>query len=385
MPGAVTLFVDCQNCEPEYFDFFKSAIGFVNFVRDRHLADVHVLISRQETGSSGREWLLEFIGLDRFPGMTDTLKFISPPNETDDAIRKGLVKTITMGLMRFVNRTPQAKDLQINYTRPTSQAQTRDRWNYWVFNINLDGYTSGQATYKYFSLYTDVSANRVTEGLKIKLDFWTNYSQRKYPEDMYLSRSLGFNAAVAPSITAHWSLGATLDCYANTYSNVRGSYSLGPAVEYDIFPYKESSRRMLRISYGVYVKYVDYVEKTIYEKENEVLSKHWLEFDVDLTQPWGQVSTSVSWSNYLRDFGKNRISLSGTVSFNLVSGLQLTSNGGYSRIHDQIALPAGGATQEQQLLQLREQATSYDYWVSFGFKYTFGSKYNNVVNRRFGW
>ena len=39
---------------------------------------------------------------------------------------------------------------------------------------------------------------------------------------------------------------------------------------------------------------------------------------------------------------------------------------------------------DQILLQRKELATQFEYFTSFGFTYTFGSIYNNVVNPRFG-
>jgi hypothetical protein len=36
------------------------------------------------------------------------------------------------------------------------------------------------------------------------------------------------------------------------------------------------------------------------------------------------------------------------------------------------------------LLQRKQMATQYEYFTGFGFTYTFGSIYNNVVNPRFG-
>jgi hypothetical protein len=41
------------------------------------------------------------------------------------------------------------------------------------------------------------------------------------------------------------------------------------------------------------------------------------------------------------------------------------------------------ASEEEVLLQLRQLATSYSYYVSFGISYRFGSPFNNVVNTRF--
>ena len=46
--------------------------------------------------------------------------------------------------------------------------------------------------------------------------------------------------------------------------------------------------------------------------------------------------------------------------------------------------PEEGASLEDVLLRRKMQKTDYSYYTSFGFTYTFGSIYNNVVNPRFG-
>jgi hypothetical protein len=54
-----------------------------------------------------------------------------------------------------------------------------------------------------------------------------------------------------------------------------------------------------------------------------------------------------------------------------------------SRIRNQLYLPRGEATDEEILVRQRQLATSYQYYISVGFSYSFGSIYNNVVNTRF--
>jgi hypothetical protein len=287
--------------------------------------------------------------------------------------------------MRFVNRTPQGMDISIGYERPSQQAEVRDKWNYWVFNVKTQAYFDGDKGYRHLYLYSNIDANRVTEALKIKSQFWSNYNEQKFTDDKYISRSYGVYGAVAPSLTEHWSLGFQGEWYASTYSNIDAGALAGPLIEFNVFPYKETSRRMLTLTYSITARYYDYVERTIFEKDTEWRVKQGLECYVETTQPWGKLYTSVSWSNFLHDFSKNRVSVSGSFSLNLVSGLQLTGDIYYSRLYDQIALPAGGVTDNESLLRLREQATSYSYSGSFGLQYTFGSKYNNVVNRRFNW
>jgi hypothetical protein len=52
--ATITAFLDCQNmfCD---FDYFRTELAMVNWVRDRSVADVHLLVTRQETGSGGSE------------------------------------------------------------------------------------------------------------------------------------------------------------------------------------------------------------------------------------------------------------------------------------------------------------------------------------------
>ena len=50
---APRVFIDCISCD---MDYFRTEITFVNYVRDRKDAQVHVLITTQSTGSGGTEY-----------------------------------------------------------------------------------------------------------------------------------------------------------------------------------------------------------------------------------------------------------------------------------------------------------------------------------------
>src|SRR5687767_5667076 len=69
--GQLQVFLDCNNC---YADFLRTEVAFVNYVRDRTEADIHLLITRAQTGSGGSEFTLAFIGGARFPQITETIK-----------------------------------------------------------------------------------------------------------------------------------------------------------------------------------------------------------------------------------------------------------------------------------------------------------------------
>ncbi|MEE2898635.1 MAG: hypothetical protein VX815_09230 [Gemmatimonadota bacterium] len=101
-------------------------------------------------------------------------------------------------------------------------------------------------------------------------------------------------------------------------------------------------------------------------------------------QPWGRASISITGSQYLHDQNFYQLSAFSSLSGRLSRGFSVNMSGSYARIHDQLFLPAGDATFEEKLLRQKQLATSYDYFVVFGFSYQFGSIFNNVVNPRFG-
>ena len=59
-------------------------------------------------------------------------------------------------------------------------------------------------------------------------------------------------------------------------------------------------------------------------------------------------------------------------------------DGSYTRIRDQIALSAEGASFEEILLRQKQLATGYDYSFSVGLNFSFGSPGATSVNPRFG-
>src|SRR5688572_28215213 len=113
------VFLDCNYCD---MDFMRTEITWIDYMRDRADADVHVLVTRQQTGGGGGAYTLEFIGLREFVGRTDTLQYVSTVDDTQDLIRRGLARTVKIGLVPFVAQTPQAKSLDVTFTNPTSAA-----------------------------------------------------------------------------------------------------------------------------------------------------------------------------------------------------------------------------------------------------------------------
>jgi len=382
---APNVYITCDDCGDDYL---RTEIAFVNFVRDRQQADVHILVTEQSTGGGGDEYTLEFIGQNAFAGMADTLKYFSRDSDTEDMIRSGLGAVIKRGLVRYAARTPIAPNLTIQYTGKAAKEKVVDKWNYWVFETELNGWFQGERSYHEMNLSGSVYAKRTTKELITWAGFWGSYQQKRYESEgdwtTLLSRSKGFDAGMIFSLGDHWGMGASQEVSSSSYSNRKLRVRLAPAIEYNIYPYSESTRRQLRISYEAALTYDKYEEETIFGKMEEGLVSQALSVNLTHIRPWGSITTSVSGSNYLHDFHKNYLQLFGQVSFRLIEGLSLNASGSVARLHSQLSLRKGTATEQEIVARQRELATSYNYWASVGISYTFGSIYNNIVNARFG-
>lgn len=383
---ALNIYLDCDYyCD---FDYIRTEIPYVNYVRDRKEAQLHVLITTQRTGSGGHEHTLSLIGQHHFAGLNDTLKYVSQQTDTDDAIRKGLVRVLKIGLVRYVSKTPFVEHLAVTYDKPATESKVIDKWDYWVFSFSTHGYFNGEKSARFISIFGNLSARRVTAALKISLQAYGNYNESSFDLGertvASFSRSKGGSALLVKSLGEHWSVGGSGSVYSSTYSNIKNAGEFSAALEYNLFPYSQSTRRQLRFLYKPGWTRRSYEEPTIYDKREETLFDESLELALESKQTWGTVEASLEGSHYFHDFTKNRLELYGQLSLQLLKGVSFELYGAFSLIHDQLSLPQGGATSEEILLQRKQLATQYNYFGSIGVSYTFGSIYNNVVNPRFG-
>jgi hypothetical protein len=382
---APKVYLDCAGCD---LDFIKTEITFVNYVRDRKEAQVHVLITTQRTGSGGREYTVSFLGQLEFEGADDTQRYFSDQTDTEDEVRRGLVKALKLGLMSYVARTPVRSRIDVSYAEEVTSVPQSDRWNSWVFSLSGEGYFSGEKSYRARWLEANFSANRVTPDLKVRMSVSVDRNDDHFEYDGQpidsVSESYEFDGLFVKSLGEHWSVGAYLKADSSTYQNIRLAVSPAPAVEYNFFPYSQSTRRQLRALYTLAFKALRYREETIYDKTSENLWQQSLSVTLDIKEKWGSVSTTLGGAHYFHDLSQYRLTLFSNVSLQLVKGFGLYFFGGGDRIHDQIFLPKGEASLEETLLRRRELETGYSYFFGVGLSFTFGSIFTNVVNPRFG-
>ncbi|MGD2295576.1 MAG: hypothetical protein PVF22_07040, partial [Candidatus Aminicenantes bacterium] len=224
--------------------------------------------------------------------------------------------------------------------------------------------------------------------LKIQMSVHGMYNINKFTYDDLVieskSESLSFNGLIVKSISEHWSIGAYFTANSSTYSNIKYALNPAPAVEFNLFPYSEFTKRELRFLYRLGYKAVKYREETIYEKTYENLWGQSLSAIFEAKQKWGTLSVSLTGSHYFHDFSKNRLRFSADLSLRLIKSLRFNIDGSYSIVHDQLSLPRMGASLEEILLRRSELETTYNYFFSVGISYTFGSIRSKVVNPRFG-
>jgi hypothetical protein len=366
---------------------FSQAIPFVTFVKEKEQANVLVEISRST--SEGQEvFKVKFTGQKELAGKDYSAEFALPLNPEPELLQKELIRTIKLGLIPYAGRTPEASKIKIRLEEEVKPTAVVDPWNFWVFSLSTNSFLNGEKSLSYNSLYGNFSANRVTPEWKIRLSLSGSYYRNSYEyEGMnYTSSSRGgsFRALVAKSLGEHWSVGSFVNVTTSTYQNIKLAASISPALEYNIFPYSESTRRQLRITYSLDLGPAYYREETIFDKTREFLVRENLSLTLELKQKWGTISTSLEGSHYFHDFSKYRIEFNNDLSIRLFRGFSLNLYGGYARIHDLISIAKAGASWEDVLLMRKQLATSYNYYFSVGISYSFGSIFSNVVNPRFG-
>lgn len=369
--------------------YLRSEIPFVTYVRDPQLADIHILIVNQQTGSGGRRFDISFIGRGDYQGRDQSLFYISPQSNTQDQEREGLARVIKMGLMPYVSQTLMADQIDITFDEDelnSIQEPIEDNWDYWVFSINIGGGMRSEESSSSFDISTGFNANRITEAWKFQNHFDYSYEEEKFEDDDETINSIlkqwSASSRIVKTLNSNWSAGIFASMSATTYRNIKQSWSLAPALEYNFFPWSESQRKQFSIAYRIGYKSQKYLELTLFNKLSENLLYHTLDLNLDMIQPWGRINFRTDASQYLELKKSYSVTFDLETDLRISNGLEFTFNTRVQSIHDQIYLPRGDATLDEILLKRRQIATSYYLRLRIGFRYTFGSIYNNVINER---
>jgi hypothetical protein len=390
---AVRAYLDCQEwgCDR---DFLVTEMKWVNWMRERLDAELHVLVISAATGSGGRRYTVVAIGQKQYAGSADTLTYTSNTNDASDTQRRGLLRVISQLLLPYGARTPLGANLSVSYVAPagtstTPAARARDRWNFWTYSISANAFANGEKRQSFENLRSSIDANRTTDTWKIRINGNFSYDQSSFSFSdgtTYgtLQRSFGISSTVVRSLGAHWSAGGRAQANRSDYYNTTINAIVGPAVEWDYWPYAEYTRRRLTVLYSVGVQHYGYQETTIYDRDRETRPMHFLAVGLSKRQPWGSASASLSGSQFLNALKHYNANLNGNVDLRLGKGFSVNFGGSVSRVRDQLYLPRGEATDEDVIARQQALSTNYRYFLIAGLRYQFGSIFNSVVNQRFG-
>ncbi len=390
IPARLALFLDCGFCDET---FIRQEMPYVDHVRDREVADVHVLVTQVNTGSGGEAQTFDLIGLGAFEGMGFSTVYTTNADATEAEERDGFLRTLEAALVPYLLQTSMRDRLRVDVAPSEEEAgenasPEKDPWDYWTIEMYADGSADFESQQRSFDTRYGVYIGRVTEDWKLQLRPFFNYNYDRFDRGNGTiessARRDGFTSYAVRSLSPHWSVGGFGDVFTSTFANVKWRYRLMPAIEWNLYPYREATRRQLTVAYRVGASHITYRDTTIYNEIEELLPQHILNAGYEVIQPWGVIEMGANSSQYLHDLTRFSLQFDAEVEVRITRGLSVEIGGSLEFIHDQINLPKGDADLQEVLLRRRELETNYEAGLSFGFRYRFGSIYNNVVNTRFG-
>ncbi|MBA2291962.1 MAG: hypothetical protein H0W15_05830 [Gemmatimonadales bacterium] len=386
------IFLDCAtHCDGEYL---RSEIRIVDWVTDRNASDIYVLATSQRTGAGGNDVALEFIGRGgELDGLTDRHTFQTAPDATNDEFRSEFARVLRLGLVRYLLASDRARSLiltggDVDELNDRAQLPTTDPWNFWVFNIQLDGQLNAESKEKGTEVELELNASRITDAWKLQFELAGSLDRNTYELDdgrrVRATRDRwNADALLGRSLGPQWSAGIDAGALGAKRENLDLRLRFAPVIEYDAFPYAEAHRRRLILQYSLGINRYEYVEETVYSRLQETRLDQRLRVEYRTRQPWGGASLTGTAEAFLHDLGQNRLGIDGDITVRLAKGLGLDIEASYSKVRNQITLPKGSATDDEIFLDLRQRATNYQAQVAVGISYTFGSFLNSVVNPRF--
>ncbi len=381
------VYLDCERCDER---FIKQEITIVEYVRDRKVADIHLLITNLRLASGGRRYTVNFIGLREGYDLNYSIDVDTYQTDAEIAVNQKIADVIQAGLLPYlVTKSPLKLEVSLDETaasQSSSNSTTEDPWDFWIFEIGGNIDWEEESNQKAYELEGEINIERTTRRWRIRGELETEYEINQVKRsDTVLTSSLKRSQAeisVVKSVAERWSAGAFSEVRSNTFQNIGVGAGVQAALEYSFFPYRQSATREFTIAYLIGPQYLNYQEETIYDQRKEQLFQHAIRINFDMRKPWGRIETLLKGSQYFHDGSKNRLAFYSGISFQLIKGLFFRIGGDASLVHDQLYLPKGNASLEEILLNRKALATNFELEFNFGISYTFGSIYNSVINTR---
>jgi hypothetical protein len=378
--------------EPCFDSYLRQELNYFDFVRDRHLADVSVVVGSQPAGNGGERVTVRLVQRTAASEVTRaTGSFTADPGDSDDTIRQKLGQLVLRMLTVHFMGSEYEAEFHVSLKRRDGEALSSlaDPWRYWVLAPELAGEGEGGSGYYFVEMTGALTARRITEHTKIRLR--GAYSRRlsgykledgsRVRGDVYETEG---RALYAHSIGARGALGVVATGRASEFENLRGHVHGGPVAEFNVFPYRENAMRQLRVAYQIGAWANWYFERNQAGLWQETRPYHALSIVADVNQTWGSVQLMGQGTQFMDQPELYRLSAGGVLALRLFEGFAINFEGEASLVRDQINLRQRPITDLELLLWTAQQQTNYIFEFQLGFSYTFGSVHNTIVNPRFG-
>lgn len=385
-----SVYLDCSACDVTYI---RTNITFVNYVRDQADADIYLQINRQRTGGGGQEYTLIFSEINQPEGRNDTLTYNSSSSDTGDERRIGLNRHIKIGLVPYVTQTVAMRNLDVFYEASEEDEEDEeidDPWDSWIFDIDLRSNISGQDTEFNFGLFSGLEAERTTHIWKLRARARGEIRRRNVEltdRTLKVNRDWGdYWGMVGYSLSDHSTVALFSRARFSRTNNIALETYIAPAFEYNFFPYDEFQERRFVVQYQVTPSFRRYFNTTIFLKDSEMIMSQELSTRLRYDQRWGRIDIRMSGMHFFHDISINRIEFNPSFNIRIIRGLSFSLSGRYRIINDQLSLELPSDVDPNDptsIISGVQRPTSFDYSISFGLSYTFGSIYNNIVNPRF--
>ena len=392
----IKIFLDCMSCDTDYL---SENLSVVSFVTEPSVADIHLIVSQMSTGSGSIATSMVFAGKKRFQNLRDTVTFSTAPEMTLEEKRMLYLEKMQLGLVPYIMKTENAGRLMllIGDAFYQEEAEERDSWRDWVFELTGMGSVFNQKNYENYNLNLGLNITRINERYKLESYNMFDYNESKFRYSYfdsllnneetihYNSVQRGFmsNNLFVRNLGDHFGVGGIAMIRSDHPNNMSLRVQTGPAIEYNIFPYDESLQKQFRFMYSVLYEHTEYLEPTIFDKMVDDGWKQRLTIMARFSNTWGYLDAAVSGSAYVEDINKYAIGANLFGSVRLFKGVSATISCGLDMYRDRINQAKGFASFNEILTRQKEMATDYQYNFSVGISYRFGSKKLPPVNPRF--
>jgi hypothetical protein len=392
-PGAdrLRVYLDCSRgaCDE---DLYRQEIRFVTWVREPQDAQVHVIQTSQDAGG-GRRYTLDLIGRQDVAEMTDRYTHASSATDVEDEVVRALVHVLSLGLVRYAVAAGFGEALNVAVGEPPAGdvpgpgSVQEDPWDQWVFEVEADASYESEDLQESRQLGAGLSANRTTEAWKLNIRAQGEFERERFELSDRTEHndqdSWSVSTFAVKSLGSHLGVGAEVSADNSTQLNRKLLLGLGSGLEYNYFPYAQSSRRVLFTRYIVSAERAQYQDTTVLGVLDETVFRHEVSVEYEAREPWGNASLGAGVRQYLDRPDAWSLNVEAFLRYRIFRGLAVVLDAEYERVRDQIYLSEEELSDEDVLLGRRRLPTASRTDIGIGLSYSFGSIFNDVVNERF--